>query len=84
MGLKKRGDKWQASCRLGPGRRAYLGTFDTQEAAARAYDDCKREHQLSGPYNFPRPDDPCRSPFTCILLTFNQKKQGFQFSFLRQ
>jgi hypothetical protein len=45
--------RWQATIRLN-GKLRWLGTFDTPEAAARAYDDAVLEHRgRTGVLNFP-------------------------------
>jgi hypothetical protein len=48
------GERWAAHITVRT-RRHWLGTFDTDEEAARAYDDAVREHFGEyGRYNFPR------------------------------
>lgn len=54
-GVSRSPDGWVARARDGKGGRMYLGTFATEEAAARAYDEAVRAIRGEfGTYNFPR------------------------------
>ena len=53
-GVTKRGKKWRAQMRLS-GKRVWLGSFSTAEAAAKACDDAARNHHgIFARLNFPK------------------------------
>ena len=57
-GVKRHGRGWSVELTNGNGGRIYLGTFDTPEVAARAFDDAaRRVHGAFARLNFPRPGE---------------------------
>ena len=57
-GVRRKGEAWEASIHYN-GHRHHIGTFVTEEAAARAYDaECRLRRPRAPHVNFPRPGEP--------------------------